>query len=257
MKTLPPLDTHAHVDASLSARALEDLGAVVCIATRSLAEFELVKHRQDLVSIWGLGCHPSLVGAQKTYDPELFEQAITGTSYIAEVGLDGVSRVPLDRQKDTLRSILSIVSRHPRIVSLHSNGVTDEVISLLEEYGRQPGRILHWWLGDEDSTERAIAINCYFSVNYSMLRNASILRRIPIDRILFETDHPSGDRFSPRPRMPGGIQVVERALAEMYGITPHELRKVSWKNFANLVAETHVYSLLPEPIQKMVDSIDL
>ena len=255
MSVLPPLDAHAHIDASVSKRELEDLGAVVLIATRSLSDYELVRNRDDLVSVWGVGCHPSLVGVQKAFDNAAFRLAAESTPYISEVGLDGNSRVPLARQQEVLKDILSTADDLGRIVSLHSFEATGELISLLEGRPLEPGRILHWWLGDRSSTRRAVELGCYFSVNFSMVRNSEVLSDLPLDRILFETDHPSGDRFSSRPRLPGRVQDVETALSRHYGITVQQVREQAWRNFSRLVAATGTLELMPPPIRKMILSI--
>ena len=255
MSVLPPLDTHAHIDASVSKRELEDLGAVVLIATRSLTDYELVRDRDDLVSVWGVGCHPSLVGVQKAFDGEAFRSAAQSTPYISEVGLDGTSRVPLARQQEVLADILSTAEELGRVVSLHSFEATTELMSLLDGRPAAPGRILHWWLGDRSSTRRAVELGCYFSVNFSMVRNSEVLNGLPLDRILFETDHPSGDRFSSRPRLPGRVQDVETALARHYGISVTQVRDQAWENFSRIVLATRTLELMPVPVRKMILSI--
>ena len=256
MKSLPPLDAHAHVSPAISARDLENLGAVVCIATRSLDEFDLVRHRRDRISIWGVGCHPNLVGAQRAFDAERFSSAIEATPYVSEVGLDGASRVDLQNQLSNLTSILKVLKRTPRIISLHSYSATSDLISLLLDEGHQKGRILHWWLGDEDQTKTAIGLGCYFSINFSMVRKPETLRYIPFEKMLLETDHPSGDRFSSFPRQPGSLNSVERALARHYGRSSDEVRVQSWKNFSRLVRDTETLQLMPEPVQRMLVFVD-
>lgn len=255
MRELPPLDVHAHVATDIAASELESLGAVVLIATRSLADFDLVNDRRDLVSVWGVGCHPSLVGVHRAFNASLFEKALATTPYVAEVGLDGGSRVPITQQTETLETILRIVDRLPRLVSLHSYKATSELLDLLSKHGPQPGRILHWWLGDASETNEALGLGCYISVNYSMIRTTEIWKTIPLDRLLLETDHPSGDRFSASPRQPGRVQSVETALAKHHGLPAKEVRKQLWKNFSRIVAETGTAALLPRPVQSMIDSL--
>ena len=254
MRELPPLDVHAHVAADIPAADLERLGAVVLIATRSLDDFRSVVTRRDLVSIWGVGCHPSLVGVQRAFDATKFENAIADTAYVAEVGLDGGSRVPLEKQVETLDAILRIVDRLPRIVSLHSYKATNDLVTLLEAHGPRAGLILHWWLGDTDETNRALRLGCYFSVNYSMIRTSEGWKSIPLDRLLLETDHPSGDRFGAAPRQPGRVQPVEAAIAKHHGVPAPVVRQQVWANFASIVAATGTRSLMPEPVTRMIDS---
>lgn len=255
MRQLPPLDVHAHVATDIGKSDLESLGAVVLIATRSLADFYLVNDRRDLVSVWGVGCHPSLVGVQRAFDAVGFETALARRAYVAEVGLDGGSRVPIATQTETLEAILRIVDRLPRVVSLHSYKATNELLDLLDRHGSRPGRILHWWLGEADETKRALALGCYFSANYSMIRTTEAWKTIPLDRLLTETDHPHGDRFSSSPRQPGRVQTVEAAIAKHHRISVDEVRQQVWRNFASIIAETNTGGLLPRPVQSMIDSL--
>jgi TatD DNase family protein len=255
MRELPPLDVHAHVATDIAKSDLEALGAVVLIATRSLADFSLVSDRRDLVSVWGVGCHPSLVGVQRAFDAGLFEKALSTTAYIAEVGIDGGSRVPIAKQEETLEAILRIVDRLPRVVSFHSYKATRELLDLLTEHGPQSGRILHWWLGDTSETNRALDLGCDFSVNYSMIRASDVWKSIPLNRLLLETDHPSGDRFSASPRQPGRVQSVEAAIAKHHGMPASEVRKQIWANFARIVSDTGTGPLLPRPVRSMIDSV--
>lgn len=255
MNIMPPLDTHAHVDPGVSSRELENLGAVVLIATRSLADFKLVQERQDLVSVWGVGCHPSLVGVQKVFSEEDFRLALKKTPFVAEVGLDGASRVPLESQVKVLTTVLSATHQEPRIVSLHSYKATAELVRVLKREGQRPGRILHWWLGTEDETAEMLRLGCYFSVNYSMLRTPGAWSQVPLDRILLETDHPSGDRFSIRPRQPGSVNDVEELLAKKFKLTAHQIRLRCWKNFVAIVGSTSTESLMPRPVQRMIAAV--
>ena len=255
MRQLPRLDVHSHISPDIAPDELEKLGAVVFIATKSLIEYTKVVDRRDLASVWGVGCHPSLVRAQSSFNSEQFKHAIKQTPYVAEVGLDGDSRVPIGRQEATLRTILSITEQNSRIVSLHSYRATTPLLTLLSNLNRPKGLVLHWWLGNEEETKRALDIGCYFSINFSMMRLSDAWKSMPLERLLIETDHPFGDRFSVAPHFPGSVQDVEAAIARQYGINPYELRRQTWINFARIVKDTDTYELFSKPIQAMIDTV--
>jgi TatD DNase family protein len=253
-RALPPLDLHAHLETDLPARELEGLGAVVFAATRSQAEFESTVHRKDLVTVWGVGCHPGLRTAQEAFDTEAFAAAMRATPFVSEIGLDGGSTVPMPIQVATFGSILDLASTTPRLLSIHSYGATDAVVDLLESHGAR-GAILHWWLGTADETRRAIDLGCFFSVNYSMAKKPSLVESLPLDRLLFETDHPSGDRYSPRPRRPGAVQPVEDLLAAQRRTSPMAIREQAWRNFGRVVEQVGVAAMMPPPVQKMIQTV--
>lgn len=242
MRALLPLDTHAHIDSQVSIADLTRLRSCVFAMTRSLAEFETVSERRDSGTIWGVGLHPGLVGKQKAFSEEKFRQLLKLTPLVGEVGLDAKSRVSFDLQLKNFRSILEAVEQTPRIVSVHSYGATAEVI---RELTRRPvkGIVLHWWLGSPAMTEEAVRLGCYFSVPPAMSQQVEILRSIPMDRLLPETDHPSGDRFGPQPRRPGNVAEVERRVGSLCGMDAVAARALFWRNFAELVRTTETQAM--------------
>jgi TatD DNase family protein len=250
---LPPLDLHAHVKPTIAPRELEQLGAVVFVATRSLDEFHQTEQRRDSVTVWGVGAHPGVERAQRDFDPGRFAEAIKSTAFVSEVGLDGRSKVPIALQEQTFRDILRELSAQPRIVSIHSNGASLKVLDALSEVPTR-GAILHWWRGTAVQTARAIELGCWFSINLAGMKYPSDVALIPFHRILIETDHPSGDRGASEPRQPGAVGGVESALALVYGVTPAEIRTQVWKNFARLVDDTGVLGLLPAAVRRMTEA---
>lgn len=250
-RQLPPLDLHAHIDPKTSAADLERLGAVVFAATRTLDDYKSVRSRNDQVTIWGVGCHPSLAEAQSGFDRDIFAELISSSAFVSEVGLDGRSSVPMAQQREVFRSILAQLREAPRILSIHSSGATSGTLEALEAV-RVKGAVLHWWRGTEAQTQRALDLGCRFSVNAANMKAASDLAMIPLDRLLIETDHPSGDRNSPAPRQPGAIADVEASLAKLHGTTAEEIRRQTWVNFSRLVDEVGVDALLPNPVQRML-----
>ena len=122
------------------------LAAVIFAATRSLAEAEQVMLREDETIVWGVGSHPKLAQSHESFSQEMFADLVKRAAFVGEVGLDGSAKVALERQQQTLRSVLDVLKQHPRIVSLHSYRSAD---LLLDELNTRPirGAVLHWWLG--------------------------------------------------------------------------------------------------------------
>ena len=248
MRRLPSIDMHAHIEPDISPGDLLELEALVFAATRSLDEAEQALKRSDSWTVWGVGCHPGLVGVQKTFDVDRFAELIASTTYVSEIGLDGKSRVPLHRQQETLDTILATLEATPRITSIHSYAATGPVLDCLAARPIR-GAVLHWWLGDQEQTERAVELGCFFSVNASMLWKPDVLAGLPLDRVLPETDHPFGDKSSGRGRRPGNVVDVEYALAQAHGLDHPRVRQKTWRNLTELVRTTKCGALFPRPVQ--------
>jgi TatD DNase family protein len=231
-----------------------DLEALVFAATRSIEEAQRALDRQDEWTVWGVGCHPGLVGAQRAFELGRFEALVERTPFVSEVGLDGKSRVPMPLQRQRLGEVLAVLQSSPRIASIHSYQATAEVLTELETRPIK-GVILHWWLGNESQTARALDLGAYFSVNTSSLRHQETLRRIPLERIFSETDHPFGDRHKRGVRRPGSVDDVELAIATLHGISQAAVRLRLWQNLATLVSHTNTARLLPKTLRARLASV--
>lgn len=245
---LPPLDLHAHVNPATPGDDLRGLGAVVFAAARSLSESGKALQRQDDLIVWGVGSHPGVPGSHASFRADKFRSLIERTAFVSEFGLDGGVNVPLDRQMQTLREALNVLMDSPRIASLHSYRATDQLVDMLRT---QPvtGVVLHWWLGSVAATKRAIELGCYFSINAAMFQRPSVLRHIPLDRLLAETDHPYGDRTGPGPHQPGNVLPVEYAIAKLHGLKPEDIRRIMWRNLNRLIRDTGCGHLLNRRIR--------
>lgn len=252
-RSLPPLDMHAHVHPDISAVDLEALGAVIFAVTRNHDEADVALARRDRAAVWGVGVHPGLVKAHRAFSASRFAEQIELSPFVGEVGLDASSRVDMQLQIAHLDSILSVTRQTPRIVSLHSYGATAALLRILRN---QPntGAVLHWWLGDAAETEEAVSLGCYFSINPSCARDEWRLAAIPRDRLLTETDHPAGDRWTRGEARPGNVWAVESAFARVLGASQAEVRQQIWTNFSDLVVRTSVADILPTAVQGMIRS---
>lgn len=250
--SLAPLDLHAHIEPSIATADVDALNAVVFCVTRSLDEAEAALQRDDKLAVWGVGCHPGLATALKLFSAGRFAELLERTCFAGELGLDG-GRPNQQRQRATLRAALEVLQANSRITSFHSAGATAE---LLDELTEAPisGAVLHWWLGDARDTARAVELGCYFSVNQAGVNRDDVLSRIPLQRLLTETDHPFGDKRS-RPHRPGNVEFVEAAVARHHGLSPLECRRQLWTNLATLVQETRCGRLVPSALRHRLATV--
>lgn len=245
---LKPLDVHAHIQPGIAPLELDRLDACVLAMTRSLGEYTEVARRHEHSAVWGIGCHPGLAPAVRSFSSEAFRAVLPSTAVVGEVGLDGSAKVSFADQQAVFDQVMGAVVETPRIVSVHSYRATGQVLSMLERH--QPrGVVLHWWLGTEEETRRAVALGAHFSVNAAQVSKWPGFRAIPRDRLLTETDHPFGDRRETPPQRPGNVRLVERRLGERLDLAPDEVRRLAWRNLNRLATEVGVYDLLPHQFQ--------
>jgi TatD DNase family protein len=249
METLPSLDAHAHIDPSRPSDELADTGAVLAM-TFSLAEAEVAIKRTEAHVIWSVGCHPRFLKAEASFEAEKFRGLAERTAIIGEIGLDAGSRVPPEMQLRAFRQILDVLTDLPRIVSIHSYRATGLV---LKELRQRPVLvpILHGWTGSAAETSEAVELGCYFSIHSAVARQSKFRTRVPLDRILVESDHGYGD---PPAAIPLRVGWVEHLVAQQYGLGVKEIRALVWQNFGTIVEKTGTLELLPEGFTSVLGS---
>jgi TatD DNase family protein len=247
----PTLDAHGHITPTRPAHELAGCGAVLAMSL-SLGEAALGVGRREPGIAWGAGCHPRFPKAQAAFDIQQFEDLLEKTAIAGEVGLDTGSRVPLELQLKNFRQVLEVVSEHPRLVSIHSYRATGLV---LEELRRRPISIpiLHWWTGNADETSQAVELGCYFSIHSAVARQSRFRTRVPLDRILVESDHGTND---PPAAIPSRIEWVEFLVAQQFKIHVKEVRQIVWQNLARIVRRTGTRQLWPEAFAAVFSEVE-
>lgn len=245
---LATLDAHAHLDVRKHPRPYRESGFVLA-QTMSLAEAERTRSRRDARVAFGVGCHPRLVQAHAAFDEARFVRLLAGTPLVGEVGLDAGSRVPLETQLATLHAILRVVVETPRIVSLHSHRSTRAILDVLRDTPIA-APILHSWTGSARETSDAVELGCYFSVHSAVARRTAWRTRVPLDRILLESDHGWND---PPAAIPLRIGWVEHLVAQQYRVPPTEVRAAGWRNLRRIVEITGTLALLPSGLRRRLE----
>jgi TatD DNase family protein len=229
----PTLDAHGHISNTHSLEDLDAAGAVLAM-TLSLAEAATVVGRKLPNIVWGVGCHPRFPRSQAAFDIKLFGDLLQRTSIVGEVGLDTGSRVPLELQLKNFRQILEAVSSLPRLVSIHSYRAAGLV---LKELRQRPVAIpvLHWWTGSAEETSQAVELGCYFSIHSAVARQSRFRTRVPLERILVESDHGYND---PPAAIPCRIEWVEYLVAQQFKLDVLDIRNLVWQNLSTIVNKT-------------------
>lgn len=197
------IDTHCHFDMMPNPewyiREREDAGDIVIGMTNLPSHFQMgIDHVKMFRHIrLSLGMHP-LLAEEGQKEMSLFRRYIDETSYIGEIGLDfsreGYSTKEM--QIDILHDVLSLLRGKKKIISVHSRRAEKELLELLTEYDIK-NVIFHWYSGSVGLIDKILERGYYFSVNEAMClskNGQAILKKLPKERILTETDAPYNER---------------------------------------------------------------
>lgn len=191
------------------------------------AALEVARSREGL---WcSAGLHPHDAGR---YAPEVMEalaEVLDAPEAVAvgETGLDyHYDNAPRQRQRESFRAHLELGAERGLPVVVHSRDADEDTARILREAGREAPGVLHCFTGGAALMETALELGWYVSfsgiVTFGSWADDDLVRRVPADRLLIETDSPY---LAPEPERghrnePAYVAHTCRAVAAMRGEEP-------------------------------------
>ena len=155
---------------------------------------------------------------------------------IGETGLDfHRDRSPRDAQRAAFREQIRLARRRNLPVIVHDRDAHDGILSILtEENAAETGGIIHCFSGDYEMARRAIGMNFLISVPGAITYKGSdpqveAIRRIPLEKLLIETDSPFLAPVPHRGRTnePAYVPLVARKIAEIKGVSAEDVGRIT------------------------------
>jgi TatD DNase family protein len=249
------VDSHCHLDFAdaterpeIVARARRaGVKTLLTICTK-LDEFPAVRAIAETdPDIWcTIGVHPheAAVEPAATVDGLVAATKHAKVIGIGETGLDFYyEHSPRARQAEVFRVHIAAAreARVPLIV--HTRDADPETIAILEEE-HPPAGVIHCFSTGRALAERAVALGFYVSLSGIVTFKTAqelrdIVRDLPLDRLLVETDAPY---LAPVPlrgkrNEPAFVTHTAALVAELKGVTPDELARATTENFFRLFAK--------------------
>lgn len=171
---------------------------------------------------------------------EELEEPIARSPILGEIGLDfhfveDSSNYP--QQRRVFKFFLAAAQEQEKIVCLHTKGAEEAVLEMLDPYAL-PGVIVHWYSGPIDLFEAFVSMDVYFTFGVEVIYSEhiqSLARKLPLDRLLTETDNPGGPKsLIGHPGMPTLIKEVVDKLAQVRNKSPEEVIQIVQSNLVHL-----------------------
>ncbi|HEY3027063.1 MAG TPA: TatD family hydrolase [Pyrinomonadaceae bacterium] len=254
------VDSHAHIDGSeydadrdeVIARA-RDAGIVAILNvgtgdphSGSLARaVELAEKHDDIYASIGVHPHDARLFDERAEEKiRLLIQQSKRVIAWGEIGLDyHYDNSPREVQREVFRRQLCLARESELPVVIHSREAEDDTISILREelpdYDR--AGVMHCFGGSLAMAQSAMELGFYISfAGVLTFKNARDLRevaqKLPLDRLLIETDCPylTPVPFRGRRNEPARVVEVARCLAGIHGSEVEEIGAITTANFARL-----------------------
>ena len=255
------IDSHCHLaDEVFSA----DLDAVVARAREAGVDRTLVilaagdakeaTQARRVGELWpgvrvAIGVHPHQAHGfadrpQRAADVVRAQIAGTGSARaIGEIGLDyHYDFSPRDVQQAVFRSQVGLARELERPVVIHTREADGDTLAILrEEGGGEVRGVLHCFTGDASLARAGLDLGFYISLAGIITFPKAVelrdtVRRVPLDRLLAETDSPFLAPVPHRGRRnePAHVTHIVAALATLHGLAPADMASTTAANFCAL-----------------------
>ena len=258
------VDSHCHLDfpdfaaerqAVIARAKAAGVGTMLTIGTR-LDQFDAVRAVADSdAAIWcSVGAHPHEAADHAELLPEQLTRLADHPKVvgIGETGLDfhyDLSRRDIQERVFRAHIAASRATGLPLIV--HAREADSEIARILDEERPPPG-VLHCFSSGRELAEAALALGFYISISGIVtFKNAedlrAIVRDLPLDRLLVETDSPylAPVPYRGKRNEPAYVAATAAAVAALKGVGPEALAQATSANFFRLFAKAAAPFAMP------------
>ena len=248
------VDSHCHLDfpelaaelpALLDAMRVNSVTHALCISVEMPAWPAVVAIAQAHENIYAtVGVHPDY---QDTEDPsvdDLVARAATPKVVaIGETGLDYYRLTgDLEWQRERFRRHIRAAREVRKPLVIHTRSAAEDTLAIMrEERADEAGGVMHCFTETWDVASRALDLG--FHISFSGIvtfKNAielkDVARRVPIDRMLIETDSPylAPAPFRGKRNQPAFVRYVGEEIARLRGIDAAAVGQATTHNFFRL-----------------------
>jgi TatD DNase family protein len=251
------VDSHCHIDlidyAKLGgspqqavANAVEHgVGHMLCVSV-NLEQYPAMRITvADMPNVFiSVGVHPNEHEGKDPSVDELLELADDERVVaIGETGLDYFrSEGDLEWQRERFRRHIAAAKQCNKPLIIHSREAKEDTIRILrEEHAGQVGGVMHCFAEDWEIAKQAMELGFYISFSGIVtFRSASVLqdvaRRVPLDRMLVETDSPwlAPIPYRGKTNQPAYVKYVADYIAELRGESIETITRATTDNFFRL-----------------------
>ena len=242
------IDTHCHLffdelkkDLSSVLKRAADLGVTkfICVGTNiedSKESYNLALDYENIFSTAGVHPHDTEEVAENYID-ELYK-LLKNKKVVAvgEIGLDYFKELSdISVQKKIFAEQLELAQKINKPIVFHNRDSDDDIINTLSEFPNVYG-VAHCFSSTYDVAKKLIDMGFYISFSGNLTFKNShlpdVAKRLPIDRLLVETDSPF---LSPVPHRgktnePGRARFVADLLARLHNLSINEVAQITTTN---------------------------
>ncbi|MGB9866622.1 MAG: TatD family hydrolase [Bacillota bacterium] len=237
------IDTHAHLDmkdfdrdreAVLQRARDSGVGIVITAGYDLQSSVRAVRLANDYEFVFAtVGVHPHDAATVTPQAVKTVEELCASPKVVAvgEIGLDYYRNLsPKDAQERVFRLFLGVARERHLPVIIHERNAVRECLEILkQEWHNMFGGVMHCFSGNWENAQEFLDMGLYLSfggpVTFLNARNKDVVRRVPLSRLLLETDCPylAPEPFRGKRNEPAYLRIVAEKIAELKGVHLEEL----------------------------------
>lgn len=248
-------DSHAHLDDTrfdtdremILARAKEQgLELIVNVGydlESSRNSVKLAREHDFIYAAVGIHPHDALTANEETLKQIREMAAEPKVVAIGEIGLDYYRDLsPRDAQQKAFREQIAMARELNKPIIIHDRDAHGDIMEILkEEAPFQAGGVLHCFSGSWEMAKECLKLNFYISIagpvtfsNAGKLKE--IAEKVPLDRLLIETDSPylTPEPYRGKRNESSYVLHVARRIAEIRGMKSEEIGRIATANAREL-----------------------
>jgi TatD DNase family protein len=251
------IDSHCHLDRlklapydgdlslAIAAAKENQVDTLLCVAIDLEHIEEVLKIAADFPDVYAsVGVHPGSTDCEEPTVERLLElEKRDKVIAIGETGLDYYyGQDTKDIQLERFRRHLEVSKRCRKPVIVHTRDAREDTLSHISKYSDPDvAGVLHCFTEDWDMAQRAMDHNFYISFSGIVtFKNAvelqEVARKVPLDRMLIETDSPylAPVPYRGKPNEPRYVPEVAKYIAELKGVSVEAIAEQTSENFRSL-----------------------
>jgi TatD DNase family protein len=251
------VDSHCHLDCLDLTKYHNDLGSLLknaedagvgfflCVCITQSAFPEMLNAVTNFSNVFvTVGTHPNEKVSQEPTIDEILQLAdqpkVIG---IGETGLDYYrSQGDIEWQRSRFRNHIRAAKEIGKPIIVHSRSAREDTIKILKEEGAEKvGGILHCFTENWEMAQQAMDLNFYISFSgiitfHNAQELQEVAKKVPLDRILIETDSPylAPMPFRGQSNEPAYVYYVAQKLAELKKVDINTIAEKTTRNFFDL-----------------------
>lgn len=251
------IDSHCHinclqgadepetVDNYLNSAREAGVGGFLCVSIDWETYPEVLALAEKYNDIYAsIGVHPNHEqGHEPSIDDLLKKAEHQKVIAIGETGLDYYRNSgDVEWQRERFRTHIAAAKKCQKPLIIHTREAREDTIKIMQqENAAEAGGVMHCFTESWEMAQEAMAMNFYISFSgivtfKSATELQDVARKVPLDRMLVETDAPylAPVPFRGKQNQPAYVQHVVEFIAKLRNVSAQEIAERTTENFNTL-----------------------